>query len=297
MRGTENLQDHLNFGPSVEVHDSIETMDVPARDPAVAEAAHRLYEAKHEGTLAEGAAYSFSYLPLKAFNSDEEERELATLVDRTLLETSSATSKGLKAQYEIIQRMIRDPREATATVFMTRKQRYTPSSTPTEGNYMSIIAMLSYPFSRGSSHITSTNSSAPPEIQFNYLQHPLDAEILSRHVIQIGQMLTLPMLSAHLRPGGNTLPNGFPRQTKEVEDVERYLRQFAATNYHPAGTCAMMREELGGVVDESLIVYGTANVRVCDASIIPIIPRGNILSTVYALAEKGADILKGALGL
>jgi choline dehydrogenase-like flavoprotein len=84
---------------------------------------------------------------------------------------------------------------------------------------------------------------------------------------------------------------------KEVEDMKRYLRQFAATNYHPAGTSAMMSEELGGVVDEFLKVYGTANVRVCDASIIPILPRGNILSTVYALAEKGADIMKAALQL
>jgi len=41
--GAENLQDHLNFGPSVEVHDSIETMDFTARDPAVAEAARILY--------------------------------------------------------------------------------------------------------------------------------------------------------------------------------------------------------------------------------------------------------------
>jgi choline dehydrogenase-like flavoprotein len=49
----------------------------------------------------------------------------------------------------------------------------------------------------------------------------------------------------------------------------------------------MMSEDLGGVVDESLIVYGTVNLRVCDASVIPILPRGNILSTVYALAEKG----------
>jgi choline dehydrogenase-like flavoprotein len=49
----------------------------------------------------------------------------------------------------------------------------------------------------------------------------------------------------------------------------------------------MMSEDLDGVVDEPLIVSGTANRRVCDASVIPILPRGNILSTVYALAEKG----------
>lgn len=176
--------------------------------------------------------------------------------------------------------MILDSAETTAIVFMTREQRYTSPSKPAPGNYMTIIAMLSHPFSRGSSHITSANPSTSPEIKFNYLQHPLDAEILSRHIIQIGQMLSLPTLSAHLKPGGNTLTPGFPHQAKEVGDIEEYLRQYGATNYHPAGTCAMMSEELGGVVDECLKMYINANVRVCDESVIPILPRGNILSTV-----------------
>lgn len=231
------------------------------------------------------------------FNSQDKELEVEAIVERILRKTSSKTPTGLSAQYSIIQRMINDPGEATATVFMLRKQRYTPPSEPATGNYMTIIAMLSYPFSSGNSHIPSSNPSTPPEIKFNYLQHPLDVELLSRHVIQIGRILSLPMLSAQLKHGGNTLSNGFPRQAKDVEEIDEYLRQFAATNYHPAGTCAMMSEDFCGVVDESLKVYGTANLRICDASIIPILPRGNILSTVYALAEKGADILQRVLGL
>ncbi|KAM0127501.1 hypothetical protein ACHAO1_009495 [Botrytis cinerea] len=288
----ENLQDHLNFGPSVEVLDNIETADVAARDPSIIEAAKKLYETKHTGRFAEGAAYSFSYLPLKFFNSEEEERELTALVNKTLLESSSTVSKGLKAQYDIIKRIIFDPEEASSTIFMTRKQRYTPIAIPAPGNYMTILAMLSYPFSRGSSHIATADPIEHPEIKINYLEHPLDAEMLSRHIIQIGQLLEQPKLSALLKPDGNTLPSGFPRHTKSVEEVTRFIRQFGATNYHPVGTCAMMSEDLDGVVDENLIVYGTANVRVCDASVIPIEPRGNVLSTVYATAEKGADILK-----
>lgn len=230
------------------------------------------------------------------FNSSaEDERQLCDLVDRTLQTRSKPLSKGFIAQYEIIRRMIQDPGEATATILMTRKQRYTPPSEPAPGNYMTLLAMLSYPFSRGSSHIQSKDPSLDPEIIFNYLQHPLDAEILSRHVIQLGQLLKEPPLSACLKAGGNTLPSGFPREATKVEEVKGYLRKFAATNYHPAGTCAMMNEELDGVVDGNLKVYGTANLRVCDASVIPILPRGNILTTVYALAEKGADILKVAL--
>lgn len=222
---------------------------------------------------------------------------MTALVNKTLEKTSFTVDKGLKAQYDIIQRLILDPEQASATWVMTRKQRYTPSITPAPGNYMTLLAMLSYPFSRGSSHITSVDPSAYPEIKFNYLKHPLDAEILSRHIIQIGQMLEQPKVSALLKPDGNTLPSGFSRHTKSVEEVTRFIRQFGATNYHPVGTCAMLREDLNGVVGEDLVVYGTVNLRICDASVIPIEPRGNILSTVYATAEKGADILKRQLGL
>jgi choline dehydrogenase-like flavoprotein len=54
----------------------------------------------------------------------------------------------------------------------------------------------------------------------------------------------------------------------------------------------MMREDPGGVVNSRLRVYGTRNVRVVDASVVPIIPRGNIITSVYALAEKAADMIK-----
>ena len=79
----------------------------------------------------------------------------------------------------------------------------------------------------------------------------------------------------------------------DVETAKEMVRINAATNYHPCGTCAMMKEEIGGVVDARLRVYGTSGVRVCDASVLPVVPRGNILASVYAWAERGAEILVG----
>jgi choline dehydrogenase-like flavoprotein len=53
----------------------------------------------------------------------------------------------------------------------------------------------------------------------------------------------------------------------------------------------MVPEEMGGVVGEDLKVYGTRNVRVVDASVFPVVPRGNIIAMVYAVAEKAAEMI------
>lgn len=64
---------------------------------------------------------------------------------------------------------------------------------------------------------------------------------------------------------------------------------------HTIGTCAMLPRELGGVVDPTLKVHGTANVRVVDASVIPHLVSGHTSAVVYALAEKAADLIKASL--
>ena len=53
-----------------------------------------------------------------------------------------------------------------------------------------------------------------------------------------------------------------------------------------------MPRELGGVVDNNLKVYGTANLRVVDASVIPFQISGHLTATIYAVAEKAADLIK-----
>jgi choline dehydrogenase-like flavoprotein len=56
----------------------------------------------------------------------------------------------------------------------------------------------------------------------------------------------------------------------------------------------MLPRAEGGVVDSDLRVYGTKNLRVVDASIFPLHVQGNIMSLVYAVAERGADLIKAA---
>jgi len=65
--------------------------------------------------------------------------------------------------------------------------------------------------------------------------------------------------------------------------------------FHPVGTAPLAPKEIGGVVDPSLKVYGTKNLRVVDASVIPLQIGVPPMATVYAIAERAADIIKAQL--
>lgn len=290
----ENLQDHLNCGLSCETQDDIPTHDEALRNPELQKATSLEYERSRTGRLSEGSAYSFAFTPLQMLETTPETQELTEMVKHWVGGESNAS---LQAQYSFIQKTIESPSEATATTFMLRSQRHRdmdslPKDTPrfVNGNYVTVVAMLAHPFSRGSCHI-SPDPSHQPEIKFNYLSHPLDTEILARHLRLIERLFQKPTFRAITKPNGKRLPRSFPYPISSLEDAKKILPINAATNYHPCSTCSMMREDLGGVIDERMRVYGTKNVRVCDASVLPIIPRGNILTAVYAFAEKAAEMV------
>ena len=80
--------------------------------------------------------------------------------------------------------------------------------------------------------------------------------------------------------------------TMDESNMPLITRHKDVPNYHPIGSAAMMSRELGGVVDPELKVYGTQNVRVVDASVLPFQVVGHLMSTIYAVAEKAADMIK-----
>ena len=74
--------------------------------------------------------------------------------------------------------------------------------------------------------------------------------------------------------------------------IDAAIRDDAHTEYHPLGTASMLPLDKGGVVNTSLIVYGTSNLRVVDSSIIPLEVSAHLMATTFGIAEKAADIIK-----
>ena len=64
------------------------------------------------------------------------------------------------------------------------------------------------------------------------------------------------------------------------------------SGYHPGGSCKMGNGgDESAVVDPQLKVRGFANLRVADASIMPLLPSGHPQMAVYAIADKAADLI------
>jgi choline dehydrogenase-like flavoprotein len=78
---------------------------------------------------------------------------------------------------------------------------------------------------------------------------------------------------------------------RDEAGLAEFVRQRAETLYHPVGTCRTGRDRLG-VVDERLRVRGVQALRVVDASVMPVVVRGNTNAATIMIAEKAADLIR-----
>ncbi|MCJ1251934.1 hypothetical protein MMC30_009172 [Trapelia coarctata] len=291
----ENLQDHAVGHMSFEVADGIPSADA-FRDPQVAEAAMALYQSSKSGPLA-ASTYSSAFTPVNGSSGISSKCEVQHFLDRYRPDQKQAENPGYRRQVELLRTMLEDGDNSSAQYFVGPFQlnvldgysplKFLKPSTP--GDYLSVLVALSHPFSRGSVHINSPDPAQKPTLDPNYLSHPLDREILARHIQFLETIVKTEPWASLLKKDGRRIPPG--RYLDDL-DVAREQAKLMISNYHPVGTCAMMPQALGGVVNERLVVHGTTNLRVVDASIIPMQPRANIQSSVYAIAERAADFIK-----
>jgi choline dehydrogenase-like flavoprotein len=146
------------------------------------------------------------------------------------------------------------------------------------------------PLSRGSIHVTSSDPTVPPSINPNFFQLPIDMYVQAAAAIRIRDFFATPPLSQEVyrevTPSFDTVPQN---ATWRDAAWHAWIKKTYSSNSHPVSTCAMMSQELGGIVNTEGKVYGTGNVRVVDASIFPTQISGHLTASIYAMAGKIAD--------
>lgn len=147
-----------------------------------------------------------------------------------------------------------------------------------------------HPLSRGYVELKSKNPWEYPAIDFRYATNPLDLD-WKIEAFKFGRRVIATPAVQELQPVERT-PG--PSVTSD-EQLKSWVRGSMSTIFHSCCTNPMQPRELGGVADSKAVVYGTSNLRVVDASLIPLIPATHIQSTVYAVAEKIADEIKKSL--
>lgn len=289
----ENLQNHIFTGLVFEVNDDVETLDAFFRqDPDAVATAMQDYGTKGMGPLSTSNMTTMAQLPLPEFHTEAGHKELDELLSLGVLD--SRTTPAFAATHEtFVRSILTNPSEAMSNYVFGAG--YAPFDGPSPvyrapGKHVSVAIELSHPLSRGSVHI---NSAVPEHVSTNeglkidprYLSHPLDLEVLARQVRFTEDIISrAEPLTRYLKP--------YTKRFTNLDATKDYVRRTADNAYHYTGTCSMMPRAMGGVVDNRLRVYGCSNLRVCDASIVPIEPTANPQAVVYAVAELAASFIK-----
>jgi choline dehydrogenase-like flavoprotein len=154
---------------------------------------------------------------------------------------------------------------------------------------IAIGAMVAFlkPLSRGTVNISPKDPLAAPLVNYRTLTNPVDVSLYTLGAQQFRRLYNTPSartLGPVERSPGATV------QTDE--QWATWLKQnISPSFYHPVGTASLGKKERGGVVGPQLKVHGVGNLRVVDASVMPLIPGTHTSSTVYAVAEKAADLI------
>jgi choline dehydrogenase len=142
--------------------------------------------------------------------------------------------------------------------------------------------------------LRSADPKNPPQVNFHYFVESNDAEGKDLRAIVEGARF-VRRISERLREakliGEDYLAGG--RLTKDPELAD-FIRDNA-WGHHASCSCAIGPRDGGGVLASDFKVHGTEALRVVDASVFPRIPGFFIVSAVYMIGEKAADVILEAV--
>lgn len=231
------------------------------------------------------------FFPAKIFLDDDEIEEITKLVKETKVQ-----SEFQRKQLEQMLAQIQSDKSANLQLVVVpacgdpegvkdQSKLFPPPANPEKPTMcMTTACCLQYGASRGQIHITSSDPFTPPEIDPGYLSHPADVILLAAGLKFLDKLVHAPNLE------GKIAKRYYPLEHVDLSDRQARrdaVREWVMSEYHLIGTCAM-----GHTLDSRLRVKGAKNLRVVDASTFANNVSGNIVSSVYAVAEKAADLIK-----
>ncbi|KAJ7213915.1 alcohol oxidase [Mycena pura] len=167
---------------------------------------------------------------------------------------------------------------------------YTPGS-----EVLKVWSQSVLPLSRGTVRINSTDPLVDPTANTHYLTVDVDIQIAIRMARGIAQAALTPPFSNLITPNA-LAESGVPGPDASDEQVRDWVLATYTPGIHFVGSNSMMPKELGGAVSPELLLYGTTNLRVVDASVVPLSVFPHTTLGIYGVAEKAADmILKAAV--
>jgi len=141
--------------------------------------------------------------------------------------------------------------------------------------------------SRGTVKIKSGDMARQPAFDLGFMTDESDFDSIKRGARFVRKLAAAPAwegkLHKELRPG------------TDIDDdagLEEFIRNEVDTDFHYAGTCRMGSPSAAHtVVDPQLRVKGVKNLRVADASIMPLPMHGNTNHACIMIGAKAADII------
>ncbi|MET8877082.1 GMC family oxidoreductase N-terminal domain-containing protein [Nocardia sp. NPDC004604] len=142
--------------------------------------------------------------------------------------------------------------------------------------------------SRGGLRLRSADPAWKPEMDPAYFEDPADMAAVVAGARRVFEIVRDRSFARFLDQP--YLPNRVDGATDE--ELADHVRAWTQTLYHPVSTCSMGTGE-NAVVDPQLRVRGIERLRIADASIMPVVPRGNTNAATIMVGEKASDLIRG----
>lgn len=193
----------------------------------------------------------------------------------------------------------RPSRQPNVEIFVNPFGAGAPGGTYNGPKNVSAFAMLLRPRKRGLLGIDKDGFVDYPPI---YLTSKKDLQLMAA---SIQQLLFLaredPNLALTFGPGGRSHPDLNPDKFKDVREYVAGDEPIDGIFYtrlimnHWGGSCPLRNGGRKGVDPSTLLVKGTQNIHVVDASLHPAPLSAHPVATIMAVAEKASDVLSGQL--